>query len=291
MTVARGEIAAAVLDGKIYVAGGLSGVRSLRSFEEFEPGRNEWRRLAPLPVRLHHIGMAAVRGRVYVTGGYCGLSFLLKAVPRIADTWAYDPTEDRWEVAPPMPGPRAAHTVAEIDGRLYVVGGLPEPTALWIYDPETGKWDRSAPPMPTPREHLTSAVIDSKCWVIGGRWGRHVGSTAVEVYDPVSRTWEAKPPLPTPRGGLSAAAVGGRLYVTGGEEINAVGIGRVVKETQVFDPQTGVWSSLDELPPATHGNASVALHDRWYVIGGATKAGLGTFHTTTSAVLAWTPGV
>lgn len=58
----------------------------------------------------------------------------------------------------------------------------------------------------------------------------------------------------------------------------------------MFDPETGVWLTLDPLPSARHGLASVAVGGRWFVIGGATLAGGQTFVSLTGTVHIFEPG-
>src|SRR5258708_12808345 len=59
----RSETSAAVLDGKIYIAGGLAGKTNLfeeisTSFEVYDPAADTWKELAPIPNPLHHVALA-----------------------------------------------------------------------------------------------------------------------------------------------------------------------------------------------------------------------------------------
>ena len=89
----RSEIAATVLDGKIYVVGGLAqgdtenlGYGVLDTLEVYDPEADEWEELSPLPIALHHTTTAAADGRIFVSGGYDD-DFDLD----VTDLWAYDP--------------------------------------------------------------------------------------------------------------------------------------------------------------------------------------------------------
>jgi N-acetylneuraminic acid mutarotase len=285
LPTARSEIAVTVLDEQIYIAGGLHQFSTLRAFEVYDAQQDHWQELAPLPVGLHHAGIAAVGGRIYITGGYHDLSF----TPQRA-TWVYDRATNTWAKGAPLPAPRAAHTMAAVENKLYVVGGVPESTALWRYDPSTNTWDTSAAPMPTAREHLTSVVVDGKIYSIGGRWEARGNLGAVEVYDPATNAWQRRQAMPTSRGGLAAAALNGRIYVAGGEKLDRAGLGCVYSRVEVYDPAADSWAILPDLPTPRHGLAAAAAGGRWYVIGGATKAGLRTLFSTTSATIVWTPG-
>ena len=266
MPTARSEIALAVLDGRIYVAGGLAQFGTTAAFQVYDPAADRWQKLTSLPERRHHAGLAALGGRVYLTGGYRDLSFSDPG----RQTWAYDPAADRWHQVADMPGPRAAHAMAALGDRLYVVGGVgPDPAAVWAYDPSADRWSASAAPLPTLREHLVAVALDDRLYVIGGRW-RGVGNLAtVEIYDPRVDSWTRGADMPTPRGGLAAAAFGGQVHVTGGEAFDPR---RTFDAHEVYDPASGRWSTAPPLPVARHGLASGAVAGKWYVIGGGEKA-------------------
>jgi|FLYN01.1.fsa_nt_gi N-acetylneuraminic acid mutarotase len=284
MPTPRSEIASAVLEGRIYVAGGIvEQFEGATAFEVYDPQTDAWEEAAPLPVGLHHAGMAADDQRVYIGGGYTSLDFNVD----VSALWAYDPETNRWEQIAEMPYPRAAHTMAVIDGKLYVVGGVgQDSTVLWVYDLETNAWDTSRASLPTAREHLASAVVDGKLYVIGGRWSGQGNLSTLEVYDPQADSWERLAEIPTPRGGLTAAAVNGLIHVTGGEAFNP---DCTFNRHEVYDPQTDRWRALPDLPTPRHGLTSASVDGKWYVIGGATGAGSQTLETLSDAVHIFTP--
>ncbi len=87
----RAEIAAAVLDRRLYVAGGFDPSGTDRtSLEVYDPDAGQWELKAPMPLALDHLGMAALDGLVYVAGGNAGPSGPSSAL------LAYDPRSDSW---------------------------------------------------------------------------------------------------------------------------------------------------------------------------------------------------
>ena len=283
MPTARSEIAATVLDGKIYVAGGLTTLGTTAAFEVYDPAADAWRTLAPLPVTLHHAGLAAAGGRIYVTGGYDNIFF----ETNVRGAWVYHPGTDSWIAVADMPAPRAAHAMANIDGVLYVVGGVgPDATALFTYDPASDHWDATRAPLPTAREHLAVAVVDGALHVIGGRWRGKGNLATVEIYDPETDSWTRGRDMPTPRGGLTAAALAGRIHVTGGEAFSPH---QTFGQHEVYDPATDGWLKLPDLPTPRHGLSSAIVGGRWYVIGGATKAGSLSFISFSDVVEIFDP--
>lgn len=281
MPTPRSELASALLDGKIYVAGGLAsnpdgaGWIALDDFEAYDIETDTWEVLEPLPAGLHHLGMAAANGRVFVSGGYDGANF----TNDVTVLWAYDPESGEWSQVTDMPAPRAAHAMVAIENKLYIIGGVGDSIQLWIYGIEADEWDTDNAEMPTPREHLSAVTLDGKLYVIGGRWGRNLGT--LEVYDPETDEWTTLTEMPTPHGGLTAAAVNGNIHVTGGEDLNT---SKTYDAHEVYDPETGEWMTFAEMPTARHGVTSQGSDGLWYVIGGGEEAGGGTFTSLTGVV-------
>src|SRR5216117_2132651 len=151
------ELSAAVLRGKIYVAGGIDHTgRATAAAFRYDPLADRWERIADLPAPRHHMPLAVVGDTLYTVGGLAEQSF----VPE-SSLWLYREDLNRWEPRAPLPAPRGASGVGVVNGRLIVVGGwgahrrLIDETA--IYDPATDRWHRAAR-IPTPRDHLTAAV-------------------------------------------------------------------------------------------------------------------------------------
>ncbi len=292
----RSETAAATLDGKIYVAGGLAGQTSFfsgisTSFESYDPASDSWKELAPIPKALHHISLASAHGRIYMTGGYTALDF----VPDVKSTWVYDPQADSWSTAADMPAPRAAATVSTINDIIYLVGGVTAAsTQLWTYDPAANKWNTQHAPMPTAREHLTSAVVDGKLYVIGGEVPNPDGSgnetyqrlTTTEVYDPATDQWTTLASMPTPRSSITSAVINGQIHVVSGENVQDT---CVFPQHEVYDPKTNTWSAMADLPTPRHGAVSGVVDGKWYVIDGATVPGLLTITALSNTVEVFIP--
>lgn len=68
MPTARGGLAAAALNGRLYVFGGeFPGIFAQN--EEYDPVNQSWRSVAPLPTPRHGMGAVAVGNQIYVIGG------------------------------------------------------------------------------------------------------------------------------------------------------------------------------------------------------------------------------
>jgi N-acetylneuraminic acid mutarotase len=274
----RTEVAAAMLGNKIYVVGGfekpsLNNVVNLSItpvLEEYDPSTDRWTNKAPMPVGLHHVGIAVTGGRMYVVGGYkqSGLSVW----GPVATVYAYDPGTDSWAERAPLPTARGALSVAVHDGRLYAIGGYEgkaNSAAVEVYDPVRDVWAARAQ-LPTARDHLASATASGKVYAIGGRLkgDYHRNLSVMEVYDPGADRWSRAADLPTARSGITAAEVGGRIYVFGGE-----GADGTFQENEAFDPAREAWQVMAPMPTARHGLGSAVMDGRIHVIGGGPTPG------------------
>jgi N-acetylneuraminic acid mutarotase len=257
-----------VIGTRIYVAGGFD---SDGRCDRFEMDTGEWHQLADLPEGVHHPGVAALDGRIYVAGGY-----RLDDSREVDTVWSYDPAGDAWERRADLPTPRGALGLVALDGKLYAVGGArvelggPVTGAVEVYDPATNTWQKRAG-LATPREHLAIVALDGRIYAVGGRANHDEGdrfAAANEVYDPATDRWHAAAPLPVPRGGLSGVAVAGHVVVLGGERGQTA-----FADVDAFDPVTNAWTALPPMPTARHGLASAAVGDTIYAIAGSTRAG------------------
>jgi N-acetylneuraminic acid mutarotase len=170
MPTARSGGGAAVVDGKIYVAGGRPPGGS--AFEVYDPARDTWTVLPDLPTQRNHLGMGAIDGKVYVAGGRFGGNF---ASERTGATEVYDPATNSWSSRTPLPGPRGGVASVVANGCLFLIGGegnYSDVRGLSVeneaYNPRTDSWT-SLPPMPTPTHGLVGAAfVDGRIHLPGG---------------------------------------------------------------------------------------------------------------------------
>ncbi|MBM3450095.1 MAG: kelch-like protein [Armatimonadetes bacterium] len=160
MPTKRSGGGAAVLGGRIYVAGGRPPGGS--DFAVYDPAADTWRRLPDLPTQRNHLAMAAVDDKIYVIGGRFGAGFNSERTPAVE---IYDPATNRWTAGAPMLGPRGGLAGATVAGCIFTFGGegnyrdnrgMSDETEA--YNPRTDSWTRLAP-MPTPTHGLGAAAV------------------------------------------------------------------------------------------------------------------------------------
>jgi N-acetylneuraminic acid mutarotase len=279
MPTPRGEVAAAELDGKVYVVGGFDGTGATSdAVEVYDPATDTWTQAPPLPEPRHHAAAIGLVGTtfIYVIGGF-GTSF---SDPQ-SSVYRFDVTRGIWEERAQLLNPRGGHavTIAACPGRtgacIYAIGGSAEGQGnvaeVEAYDEEANSWSVVAA-LSTPRDHLAAGgtAANHNAFAIGGRlnvdFGRNLDAN--EEYDPGTDTWTGRAPLPTARSGIAAASLGGRIFVFGGE-----GNEGTFDENEAYDPQTDTWETLEPMPTARHGLGAAAVGDTIYVIGGGQTPG------------------
>ena len=275
LPIARGETGAARMDDRIFVAAGFNG--SLSPSKEmfiYTPATNGWEASIPLPKGLHHLGMAASGGKLYVMGGVeIGPG---GAHPNGAE-WtgsttalAFDPAKGQWTALKPLPHATAASGVAAFGGKIFVIGGIDADgyalDLVQVYDPAADAWSARSP-MPTKREHVGIAVLDSLIYVVSGRVGDQ-SFRKFEAYAPASDKWYALPDMPTARSDIGFASAKGRLFAMGGEK---PGIFDVNEE---YDPAARVWKTAAKMTGARKAFSAVGYGDSLFVFGGFSADGL-----------------
>ena len=235
--------------------------------------------------------------RPYVRGMLAGVTLM---VPLLAaggswPAWAQDGA-GVWEERAPMIVPRSEMSIAELDGRIYALGGYPgariTSTDVQVYDSRTDSWSLG-PPLPVPLHHTMAAVVDGRLYLIGGEAGNPAPGEStfqdrVYVLDEGAGEWVPRAPMPTARSGGGAGVIDGKIYVAGGRPPRG-------HDFAVYDPRADEWTVLPDLPTQRNHLGVAAIGERLYVAGGRFGGGVGSDMTDALEVSdprtnSWTPG-
>ncbi|MDY0960662.1 FG-GAP-like repeat-containing protein [Massilia sp. CFBP9026] len=142
---ARDHFHAAVIDGKLYAAGGRRSAHDLGNtlaqtvgeVDVYDFKTKRWSTLpAPLPTQRAGTASAVIDGKLAVMGGE---SMKHEHAHREVEAW--DPKTARWHTLPAMPVGRHGTQAATLDGKVYIAagsgnrGGGPELDDLWRIEP------------------------------------------------------------------------------------------------------------------------------------------------------------
>ena len=287
------ELYGVAANGKLYVISGFGGGKGRGVNYEYDPATDTWTKKKSMPRPAHHPALATYNGKIYVLGGFVAPE--KPALPvgaewePIDNAWEYNPAADSWKELAPLPGKRGAAVVAEVGGKIYVIGGVTtvegakgpaispmgssrDLTTNDVYDPATNKWE-SRKPMAVGRNHAFAAAVNSKIYVIGGRTGhgfitKASNTDVVEEYDPATDLWSApKERMPTPRSGGGSGTDGRKIYVAGGEVTTTELIG-AYRAVEAYEPATDSWTTLPSMPLPRHGVAGAVVGHRFHLVSG-----------------------
>jgi N-acetylneuraminic acid mutarotase len=123
--VAVHHVGAAVLGGRIYLAGGrVDHEASTSAFVSYDPASDRWTRLPDLPEgRMSSLGVVAAGGRVVVFGGDDEIGWEDGGGRVSPSAWAFDPATNRWTRLPDLHVERHAFGYATTAGRIYAIAG------------------------------------------------------------------------------------------------------------------------------------------------------------------------
>ena len=212
-----------------------------------------------------------VNGKIYAIGGHRTPK---QTATKIVE--AYDIATNSWSTCASIPTSRVWHAACALDGKIYVLGGVPvhqrvdtlSPyTLVERYDPTSDTWDTCAP-LPTGRMSLSACTVNGKIYAIGG-YSKTTTSAVVEVYDPVTDLWSTKQPMNNPRGEMGLTVRRGKIHAICGGMWNGVRITKLYNDFEVYDPESDTWKlNTDLIPRGSLGLAAVTVNDRIYVASG-----------------------
>jgi collagen type VII alpha len=191
MPTARYDAASAVINGKLYVAGGDLGCpvcTNVSTLEIFDPVANAWTSGSPMPNVLMGARGAAVNGKLYVVGGGGGAWWPSQNYQFASHVSIYDPVGNTWtQSASSIPMPVFDPSVVTMNGLVYVISGLGasllDVNAVQVYDPTADMWT-SVTPLDIGRDQSVAGVISGVVYFAGGldRLGSAYPTTAESFY-------------------------------------------------------------------------------------------------------------
>jgi Kelch motif/Galactose oxidase, central domain len=164
----------------------------------------------------------------------------------------FDVSSRAWSSGPTLPHRYDHSSLAELDGRVYIVGGylsgLSNPTnEVFSLGPGETTWTEE-PSMATRRGALATAAAGGKLVAIGGvDQGGNVLRTT-EIFTP-GAGWSAGPTLSIPREHLGATGAGDKAYAIAGRNADGattsveslvVGAGEWNEEPEMHDERSGI---------------------------------------------------
>lgn len=236
--------------------------------------------LAPLLNPRQEHAVTAVGNDFYLIGGMTNGS----ATNTVE---IYNVKTDSSSVGPPLPIPYHHPNVAEVDGKVYVLGGITgvigwnASTKSFRLDPapSSKKWEEIAE-NPVARGSAVVGVHGKTIWLAGGEQNKPGGDPTakgsqnmrpldvVTSYDTVSNKWTTHDnvPLPEAREHTGAAVIGDIFYAVAGRKGGPPNNRATVFALNLNAPTK--WNSLTEMPFPRGGISTAQVGKRVFTFGG-----------------------
>jgi N-acetylneuraminic acid mutarotase len=246
MRLASHHVAFATLNDKIYAFGGFTlpdGPAAWLPTDkawEYDPAKDEWKELAPMPTKRGAASATAAGGKLYVTGGANSLTGVTEngihpARPHnvMGTVEEYDPATNTWRTRRSLLLPRNHHVTAGVGDKVYAIGGRVGSAFISgtsnnidlveMYDPAADLWVSRAR-MPTARSAMGFGIWNNHIITLGGEGQDQrflAAFKSAEAYDTTLNRWIVLPSMTRQRHGLAAGVVGNRLYAVSGDAQSA----------------------------------------------------------------------
>jgi N-acetylneuraminic acid mutarotase len=204
MPTPRADLTANVVNGKIYLIGGMQ-YSSKSPFyveanltEVYDLATNSWSTAAPMPLAVYGYASAVINGKIHIVGG--------SESPGTAGTGdfvnsnqVYDPQSNSWGLSANLPTEATFPAATVTTGfmappLLYFIGGFNADSfsnIAQVYNADTNSWTNGAS-MPTARAYLGVVAANDVLYAIGGFDGTNWLNT-VEQYTPIG--YGTSPPI------------------------------------------------------------------------------------------------
>jgi N-acetylneuraminic acid mutarotase len=154
MPIQRAMAAACVVDGRIFVIGGViesSHETPLHTVNEYDLATDTWTRKADMPTARMWHAASVVGSRIYVLGGEAFGGPVFSAVEE------YDPSVDIWKPKPDMLAGRGMLSICTVNSKIYALGG----TSQW-YPPTVVATVEEYDLTPPPPDFNGDGMVDIK---------------------------------------------------------------------------------------------------------------------------------
>lgn len=172
-------------------------------------------------------------------------------------------SKGNFSLAAPLPGSRTEAGITELNGKIYIVGGIngwgQTLTSFVSYDPELETWT-TLPDLPEPVNHPGVVSYGSNVFVVGGfdplgirlrgfMFAKWDARAVVYVYDINDRQWSRAPDLPEPRGAGGVCVGDQSIWYVGGIKENR----ELADDLFRFDLEAQTWTRMKSMPtPRDH---------------------------------------
>ena len=263
---------AVLLHGNVYVGGGSQecfdvehkhDYQNCHRLDVYNPITNLWS--TPITTPYSWFAMTVLDNKLLIAGGMEGNTRISKKVLVL--------NAGHWEDYSEMPSAKYFAAAVGYGTKLIIIGGANKRMSLStveLLDTTSGFW-YACNNLPSPFVQLKAAVIDEKLYLLGG-YSKETSSSQV-IFAPLDNisnndcklNWHCLPNSPWHYS--SAAILQKNFLLTVGGRRPSV-LTSQTREVCIFNPSTGQWKCLANIPEERSLPAVVSMDDKIVVIGG-----------------------
>jgi hypothetical protein len=270
----RAEHTATLLtNGKVLVAGGITGIHVSGTAELYDPSAGTFAAASPMQQsRTQHTATLLPNGKVLIAGGlwWGGTHPHESSAAEL-----FDSTAGVFTSTGSMTTERTQHTATLLPGgKVLIVGGsmnAPDPLAsAELYDPTTGTF-AAAGSMATGRKaHTATLLPNGNVLIAGGLGAGNALLDSAEIYDSVSGVFLPAGGMGVGRAFHAATALqDGRVLITGG-----TGAAQPQPNAALYDPASGSFAATGQMHVSRQRHTATLLpNGKVLVAGGQTLDG------------------
>ena len=256
--------ATVLTDGRVLIAGGLSGSMALASALLIDPVSGAVRATGSLQhARGRHTATLLKDGRVLIAGGFAVSG---TTTTPMASAELYDPASGQFTTVGDMTSARSYHAAALLpDGRVLICGGAgvvretgvtPILNTAEVFDPATRGFTVAGNMMVTRSGHTATTLDTGQVLVIS------IGTA--ELYDPTTnRFTKTGHPIQARASHTSTLLRDGQVLLAGGIAAN---VSLAVAER--YDPRTGSFQATGSLATPRHTHTAALMPDGRVLVAG-----------------------
>jgi len=233
----------------------------------------KWRVLADVPVGRFGGAAAVVDGKLHLFGGVNMNPHTPEGQDKaqaVTLHHVYDPAEDAWWEAGPMPDKKGWPAIAVYRDKIYIFGGDNQAidrsmtTTSWVYDPKADTYKDIAP-LPHPRSYCYAVAVGDYIYIFGARTLKSDGKADRSTfrYDPRKNAYNRMADLPEGARFVVHGSYDGCIYAVHGETDLETYADGVLK----YDVAADKWTKL---------NIPRIEQRKWYLSQHSTHAAIGS---------------
>lgn len=209
MDRAGGRFQAVAVGNKIYVPNGWfwtgAAYAATTTLRIYDIDANSWSKGTPSPDARYNTAAAVVGNKIYVMGGYNAFGSATSSV------YEYDTQTTLWTRKANMPTAQALISAAVINTTIYLISDF----YFYAYDTTTDTWSTKSS-APTTHGASGSSLWPTLSAAYGKIYAFNLPSKFVDIYDPVSDSWNISFVNNASRESTVAVTVSNAIYSLGG---------------------------------------------------------------------------